>query len=396
MTGLVVLLLANALGWAGIGLYNLIHVRRRPQLELCAQPAVPPTVSILVPARNEAGRILAPCLRSLLAQDYPYFEVIAIDDRSTDATAAILADFAARDNRLRVVAGSDPPPGWIGKTHALHCGLATAQGDWIVGTDADMLWAPDLLRHAVAAAEAGPVDLLTLLPRDSAAASGARFVMPIAAWMILTIHPPLATNNPRDPRALGCGGFLMLRREALDAVGGYAAIAGDVADDVALAERVKQTGRRLFCGFAPDRLATPMYGSTAELWAGFRKNALRGVRHSLPRALGSLLALGVGSLLPVVLAVGWAVLALLGQVACHPLGTLAAVATVSQMLAFGPVHREYGNRWWAALTVPFGFAVMAGVLAAAAWRAARGQTVSWRGREVAARRSPPPRGEGPR
>ena len=122
-------------------------------------------MSILVPARNEEQRVLEPCIRSILAQDYGNFEVIAVNDRSTDNTGAILETLAEHDARLDVIQGRELLPGWLGKPYAMHQALDHARGEWILATDADMIFEPAALRTAMARVLESDGDALTLIPR---------------------------------------------------------------------------------------------------------------------------------------------------------------------------------------------------------------------------------------
>ncbi|MBI2299872.1 MAG: hypothetical protein HYU66_13175 [Armatimonadetes bacterium] len=208
--------------------------------------------------------------------------------------------------------------------------------------------------------------------------------MPVVAWMIFQVYPPRAANDPDDPRALGCGGFFLIRRAALDAVGGYEPIRGDLADDVATAERLKAHGFRLHCALAPELLYTPMYGSLSELWAGFGKNAMRGLAHSYLNGFRSAALLVLGGVVPVATAAvvgGLLLCGMAGEWRMVCWGSLAAWLTMAG--AFTPVFGQYGGARWRALAAPFAFGFMAALLCCAMWRAYRGSPIHWRGREVA-------------
>jgi len=137
-------------------LYGLSrHKRLLPTNQLGLIESDAPLVSVLVPARNEQHRVLADCIRSILAQDYGSFEVVAVNDRSTDATGAILESLARADGRMRVIEGEEPPPGWLGKAYAMHQALNQARGEWILATDADMIFDKTALRTAVRSRKSG-------------------------------------------------------------------------------------------------------------------------------------------------------------------------------------------------------------------------------------------------
>ena len=144
-----------------------------------------PLVSVLVPARNEADRVLPSSISSVLAQDYGRFEVIAVDDRSTDETGTILKSLAAADTRLRVIEGAEPPPGWLGKPFAMQEALDEARGEWILATDADMIFDPAALRTAVAHTLEREGDALTLIPHFETGSFWERVMIPTWAWVFL-------------------------------------------------------------------------------------------------------------------------------------------------------------------------------------------------------------------
>lgn len=380
---------AATLVWLGFLARTLRDIRLTPvERPVGPEPSSGATVSILVPARNEAERILVESLESMLAQDWPALEVIVVDDRSTDDTLAILRELEATHPRLRVIAGVEPPPGWCGKVHALRQAEQAATGDWICGTDADILYHPATIRRALAAAERTGADLVTFIPGGDSPSRAVDLVLPISIWMILRLLPPPATNNPRDPRALGCGGFLFLRRSALEAIGGYAAVAGEVVDDVGLATRFKQAGYRLLCAQAPELIRTPMYTSLRELHLGFAKNAWQGMRRRLHVAVGSVLAQVVGGVLPAAAVLGLLPVVLAGGRDWRPTLLAAAAAWLAQTACFVPVFAQARLPRWYAVAAPFGVAVMAGVIADSTRRGLTGAQTLWRGRAVpAARRS---------
>lgn len=380
-TALAWLLGLLGLGWFVQLFLNLREQRLTPELSAREAPELAPPlplISILVPARNEASRILESCLRSYLAQTYPELEIVAVDDRSTDATPEILAALAEEDPRLRVVAGVEPPAGWIGKNHALHEALAAARGEWILATDADMLYHPWIVARALATARERQVDAVTLLPGTHLDHFWVNLVMPLAVWMIFRLYPPHVTHLRNDPRAIGCGGFFLIRRAALEAVGGYEAIRDDVADDVAMATRLKSQGYGIVACFAPELLFTPMYEDLRELWVGFSKNVLRAVDHDLGKGFLALVLLGVTCSTPFKSFLA----GLCGVVPWHPLGQLGLLAYVAQTAALVPIYLRYGVSPWHALLAPLGFFFMILLLAAALIRTALGRRATWRGRSV--------------
>jgi chlorobactene glucosyltransferase len=240
-----------------------------------------PPVAVLVPARNEEANIEA-CLESLLAQDYPNFEVWVYDDASTDGTGEIADRLASRARgRLRVVRGSaDPPPGWLGKARACHRLYTTMRQqtspDYVLFTDADVTLQPGALGHAVIAARHLDAGLLSVFPRQITGSLAERLAVPILLhWTVYTFLPlPLAHSRRTGPAfAAANGQFMLFRREAYEAFGGHEAVRSEILEDVALARATKRAGYRAVLADGGTLVRTRMYRGAREVWEGYSKNA---------------------------------------------------------------------------------------------------------------------------
>src|SRR5215469_3798596 len=243
-------------------------------------PATWPTVSIVVPARNEERNIRR-CVESLLAQDYPRFDVIVVDDASTDATPRLLDDLRQshpHGDRLRVVRVDALPPGWAGKPHALHTGASIAEGDWLLFTDADTQHSSVALRTAMRAALTRHVDLLSLGTTQNLPDFWGRVLMPMAYMGISMLYPPAKVNDPRSDVAIANGQFILVRRKTYRCIGGYdtPAMRATILDDRDLARAVKRGGGRMVMGDGRALVRTTMYHGLAEHWNGWGKNAYAG------------------------------------------------------------------------------------------------------------------------
>ena len=246
------------------------HALRR--LGVFPQPPAWPRASILVPARNEAGNIAA-CARSLLAQDYPEFEMLVLDDESHDGTGDLMAELAARDARLRVLPGRALPAGWLGK-HWACCQLAeAASGEVWLFTDADTIHRPGALRAGVAALLAERADLITGLPRQEMRSWGERLIVSILPWSLFCSYPlALAERWPWPPLVMAVGQFMLFRRGAYERVGGHAAVRANAADDIALAQRLVARGGRWRLLDAGELVACRMYRGFEQAFHGFSKS----------------------------------------------------------------------------------------------------------------------------
>lgn len=314
-----------------------------PRLERAGEPTEMPLVSILVPARNEAANLRAH-LPLLLASDYPRLEVVVLDDGSADGTAEVAAAHAAESGgRLRVVRGSEPPPGWLGKCWACARLAREARGDVLLFCDADVAAGPRAVRRTVAAMQRFAAGAVTAIPRHRLGTVAEAAVVPLVAQFPVAATLPLALV-PRiaaPSLSMANGQWLAFTREAYARIGGHAAVRGDVLEDVRLGRAVKAAGLTLVATVAARDLAVRMYGGWAEVRAGFRKNLyalLGGTPASFAAACGAFLLAAVyplmaaarGAWLPValLLAVRGAAAILFRQrwtsVALHPLGALLA------------------------------------------------------------------------
>lgn len=339
-----------------------------------------PLLSIVVPARNEE-RSIERCVRSLLAQQLPDFEVIVVDDRSSDATPSILARLAAENPRLRVLAGAALPQGWVGKPWALHQGTLVARGAWLLFTDADSYHEPWASRSTLAFALDREYDAVTLVTGQDLETLAERAFLPsILGTIVLASGSPDALNDPLDvKRALANGQYILVSRPALAALGGHAALKGEIAEDVAFARMLKRDGRFRLILIGGQRLCrVRMYHSAREIWEGFTKNVYHGAEGRLDRLAGGVAFLSLLSVLPGALALR-ALARGRPLEAAEPLAALAAVSAATGW-AMGEVgmERRFG------VFAPAGFAFFAAVVANSTWRMLSGRGVEWRGRTYGA------------
>ncbi|MHB8147387.1 MAG: glycosyltransferase family 2 protein [Vulcanimicrobiaceae bacterium] len=357
----------------------MIARRSRARLEVIEVEGAFPTLSIVVPARNEERQIER-CVRSLLAQAYPDFEVIVVDDCSEDETRAILDRIALEDERLTVVAGEPLPEGWIGKPWALEQGMRVARGVWLLSTDADTEHEPCAAGSAVVYALKHGLDALSLLTDQTMIGAAERLVLPSILWTIAFAVGGLDDiNDPQKPDvALFNGQYVLMSRLAYEAIGGYTALRGEVAEDLELARLLKRDGRftSALVG-AEGMVRTRMYRSFAEIWNGFVKNFALGARgNPFASALGLVFLASMSPASPAALCV----CAALGQ----PLLAFAVgLAMLCAALAaeYGMMQSRFprGSGW----TIPVGLAVLLAIFVTSLLRYASGRGVCWRGRHYA-------------
>lgn len=371
---------------AALAIITWLHGQSR--MDVIVRPAAPPEepaplVSLIVPARDEERNIRR-CVECLLAQTYPHFELIVLDDRSTDATPAILAELAARDRRLRVLPGVDLPPGWAGKPHALTQAAARARGEWLCFVDADTFPAPEALASVYTAAQETGADLLTLMTEQEMGSFWERVILPLVFTALSVGFAPRRVNDPRRRDAIANGQFIFVRRSVYEAVGGHAAAKDSIVEDRDLAVRVKGAGYRLVVADGRPVVRTRMYTSLPEMWEGWTKNIFLGLKASLGLlllgAFAAFLSLCAALALPLWLAAG-----LVWRGADPGSGGWAVAleaALVWGYLLFWRVRvlREMKVPAWYALTVPLGAGVFAAMMFASAWKVLSGRGVTWKGR----------------
>ena len=245
-------------------------------------PASEGLVSVIIPARNESATIET-VVRSVLGSAYRPIEVVVLDDRSTDDTAAKVGALAREDSRVRLVPGRELPEGWYGKPWACLQGYRSARGDLLVFTDADTRHSPELLGRAVGALRATGADLLTIAPRQRCDTFWERIVMP-QIWLLLGLryHPARVNKSRRLRDVIANGQFILMPRASYEAIGTHEAVRGEVAEDLALAQAVVRQGGRLHFAFAEWLMETRMYHGLGPLIEGWSKNVYLGGRRSFP------------------------------------------------------------------------------------------------------------------
>ena len=224
-----------------------------------------PEVSVIVPARNEEA-CLGECLRSLAGQEGISYEVIVVDDHSTDRTREIASEFA-----VRVIAADPLSEGWSGKCNAVWTGAKAAKGKWLLFTDADTKHASGSVVGGVQEATECDAGLLSYSPKQEVRSLAERALMPVVFAELAGTYRPCDVCDVKSPVAAANGQYLLVRRDVYDAVGGHAAVAAAILEDVELAKRVKQAGFKLQFRWS-DALSTRMYRTFGQLWEGWTKN----------------------------------------------------------------------------------------------------------------------------
>ncbi len=365
-----------ALPWLLPFLTIPILMYRRPRLGDC-QPIADIAVSVVIPARNESANI-GKLLDSLLATDHREIEFIVVDDRSTDGTAAIVAQYAGRDDRIRLVRGSELPEGWLGKPWACVQGYREARHDVLLFTDADTVHQPSLVSRAIAALRQSQADLVTVMPHQECLSFWERVVMP-HVWLLLGLrfHPWLVNRSTKASEVIANGQFIMVDRKAYQEVGTHEAVKDQIAEDLALAQEFKLAGYKLLFAFATDLMTTRMYRDLAGLIEGWSKNLFVGSVRSLR---GRPVLMRIVPALLVLPAVFWLIppLAVVATLVQGGVSSAALLAGTSGAIFWALVCRGMRIPVGYGLAYPVG-AAMYGYIALRSLLRGRRQ-VEWRGR----------------
>lgn len=361
---------AVAIAWLLLAVQTLRGMRRLPYLS--AVQTLPdsdlPRVSLLFSARDEAEKMPA-ALRSMLALDYPAFEVIAADDRSSDGTQEILREFAIPCKQLRVVRVDALPPRWLGKPHGLYAAYERASGEWLAFTDADVRFHPQALRRAVSLALERRWDHLTLFPHMEMASFGEKTLL--TYFLLGGILYSRAWSVPRrESRAYaGVGAFQLLRRSVYESIGTHCRLAMEVVDDMKLGKRVKDAGFVSGVALAGEMVRLKWHSGVANIIRGTEKNffAAAGFRvSSVAGHMALILLLSVVPFVALVTAGGWA-------------RAFAAAAVACVVLLHARAARENGASPLYGLTHPLGALLFCFMLARSTLLTLWRRGIYWRG-----------------
>jgi glycosyltransferase involved in cell wall biosynthesis len=352
-------------------LKHLIEIETLADIHV-PDPPVWPTVSAIVPTRDE-GPSLTSALASRLAENYPALELVVVDDRSADETPELLGQLAATDPRVQTIRIDELAPQWLGKVHALAAGVEASRGEWLLISDADIHFEPDVLRRAVAVALHRDLDYLALVPEFRSASPVVDVLWAVFIRIFSMAMSPSAVRDPRSRAAVGSGSFMLLRRSAYDTTPGFEWLRMETADDMALGMMMKRSGAR--CDFMNGRgaIRVSIYDSVAEFFRGVEKNA--GSLAMRPFALVCAgMAVGLSIEFAPLATVAW-------SVASGGPGWLMWFAALCTGLQFGSTAaalRKNTGVMWPALFAPLGWVLLVAGVLRSVWLAKRRGGIVWR------------------
>jgi chlorobactene glucosyltransferase len=372
--------------WIAAGLFSLWNIRGvtvfRPD-SFVELPARFPRVSILLAARNEQETLPA-TLDSLLKLDYPDFEIILVDDDSDDRTGEIADEWARHhgaSGKLRVIHNHVLPPGWRGKVHAMDLAVEAATGEWILATDADVVFHPSLLRQAVAAAIRKDLQFLSLTPELEMQSFAEKVVMPAFGFLLFMLFPLRRVNSPRSSRAMAAGAFLLMKHDDLKALGGYAQLRNTLIEDLRMAELFKRNGRRTYLGLTRGVFFTRMYKNWREVFEGLARSAWEGTGCSLSKVLAGVTGAVGLAVFPWISLVVLSFDRWFSGTPAHNAALWAAVAaSAASAIVYAPVVVFAGLPVFYVFTLPFAALFYSAVSISSALNSLAGPGLSWKGR----------------
>lgn len=380
----LVYLCVGPIAWIIFGV--IIHAGRRKML-LLKRPPLPlppkmktPSVTIIVPAKDEGERIRS-CIESCLKQDYPDFEVIAVDDRSVDNTGQVMDEMAAQNPRLKVlhIQEGTLEPGWTGKNNALHQAQKLSAADWMLFVDSDVVLEKDALSSAMGTVTNKVYDMISLLPRLESHTIWETTLVPLAASAASTMYMISLNNNDRVKTAFANGQFLLISRKVYDAIGGHEAVKDRYCEDVEIAARMKRAEYRPRIAWGNDFAAVRMYSSLAAIFRGWSRIYYAARVGSPWRTLAGAIFLVV-CCFSAYAALGWGIYRLM-----HPSGVahwswlITSIAHLGIMTWFlGTLYVWSGNPRKNALFFPVAGPMLLGIMIRALYMCVT-KKVTWRG-----------------
>ena len=371
--------IVGPLAWAGLGV-SLFAGRQRMKLigrKPLEMPADPPQVTILIPAKDEEERIAA-CIESTLKQDYPHFQIIAINDRSVDRTGPILDELATKNSRLTVlhIPLGGLPAGWTGKCHALHRACQQATGEWIFFVDSDVLLASHALSLMMKQSVAREYDFFSVLTRLECYSFWERLTLPLAAGGVSIMYTVSMTNNDGRRVAFANGQCMLVRSSVYAAVGGHEAVRHLITEDVELARLVKSKDYKTRLAWGGDFVSTRMYSKVGQMFRGWGR-IYSGLSRRRPWRIVAGMTFVLLSGFSVYAAAAWGVHRLLSH---DDPGWLVAAGIHFALMtgALAAIYHWSGNPRRYALLFPAGGAMMLALFTFALKWCATGK-IEWRG-----------------
>ena len=356
------------LAWVGVCIYLLINCRRVKYLKnISAAPGLPePTVAIIIAVKDEEAEVEA-ALTSVCGLQYPSVQVLVINDRSTDRTPDILQRMVSANPKLSLLTIQELPAGWLGKNHALYQGYRATTTEWMLFTDADVLFSPQALKKAMNYVATQGLDHLVVLPEITSPSGLFKSVMNTFSLMLELRQRPWAIPDPKSNASIGVGAFNLVRRSAYEAIGTHTAFSLRPDDDLKLGERIKAAGFRQEVVYGEAEVSLAWYTSLQEFVNGLMKNTYSVSNYHLPTAMATALATFLAFVLPLPFLLLWGVWGWI-------LAGVVLTAQIVLMLFKAGIH----GKWWHALLIPFAGIIVVYIILKSAFKTIWQGGIYWR------------------
>lgn len=362
---LIYLLLMLAVWW-GLTIYLIVNSRKIGFLRNVKPLTDEPSLAIIIAVRNEEAD-LEQALHSVCNINYSNYKVIVVNDRSTDDTPQILEKLSKQYPQLLIETITQLPPHWLGKNHALYRGYQQSSAEWLLFTDADIVFEKDTLKKAIGYVTAHHLDHLALLPNVTSRSVMLNAILQTFSIMFILKFRPWDARNPKSKAAIGVGAFNMVRRQAYEQAGTHQAIKLRPDDDLRLGMMIKHAGFRTDVLYGESEISLEWYTSVKQFISGLMKNTFSASNYNLPLALFNGLAAFVGFCLPIPLG-------LLSGTLYGVLISLGILAAHWCLYYFKPGHR----RWWYFLTLTYAGFIMVYIVIKSALLNTKDKGIYWR------------------
>lgn len=342
-------------------------------------PAEPPLISVIIPAKDEEAYVEG-AVRSVLQSTYPRLEVVVVNDRSRDGTAAVLAALEQEDSRITVITLTELPEGWTGKTHALFQGSLASRGEFLVFMDADTVLSRNALVKAAVFVRTNNVEMLSLVPEFATRGFSENVVHPHLILALCSIYPLQDVNDAKKDVGIASGAFIMIHRDVYASVGTWKRVKCEITEDLALGRAVKASGHRLLLARGGDLVRTRKFENLSEL-AGFWTRTLYG---GLQKNIVKTIHVIMNYVLLIVLSACLIVTVALtltgrGNFPVHLTLAISSVAMIGVMFAYGAFTRRESGSWVYGITAPIGIVLSAWIAFKALIVLLTGRGIHWRG-----------------
>lgn len=345
--------------------------------EYSGPPENPPKISVIVAAKEEEENILT-CLESLANQDYPNYEIIAINDRSEDATGKIIDDFAASHPNVKAIHIKELPAGWKGKNHAIHTAIPQATGEYFLFTDADCkMTSRRTFSVAMQLLKDHNVGMLSILPNLDTKSFWEDVIQPVCSAVLMLWFEPAKVNNPKKSVAYANGAFMLINRNSYAAVGGHEAIKNDIQEDMTMARLIKEKQQGLFVTRNSGLYSVRMYRSLSEIINGWTR-IFYGSFRKFARVLTTMLLVTFASVLPPTVAIIAFIKYLDDPSHWLPCVITAILSTTLEISAIYRYHKICGANKYLACMYPIGCLILDYILIRSTLKHRRGATIAWK------------------